>query len=229
MALPEEVVGAIDLRRSALMPIDMQRRHVDPQIGYHLIDPDRTAAIVAAARSALETARDAQIPVVHVATWSRRPSPWGPVDHRNPFWEYQTGKIIPGMGKPRQSGKNLEGSVYAEILPDLAPRGDEPVVVKRRYSGFYGTDLELVLRGCGVKTLFFCGVNTNNCVLATVYDAFSRDFRVVVLSDACGSMNGDEYHRFALMEIEAALGFTMTASEFRALVERKGSVPRATR
>jgi biuret amidohydrolase len=223
MAIPAEVLDAIDLRRSALVQIDMQRRHVDPQVGYHLIDPTRTAAIVAAARSTLEAARQAQIPVVHVATWSRRPSPWGPLDHRNPFWEYQTGKIIPGMGKPRQSGKNLEGSVYAEILPDLAPRGDEPVVVKRRYSGFYGTDLELVLRGCGADTLFICGVNTNNCVLATVFDAFSRDFRVVVLSDACGSMNGEAYHRFALMEIEAALGFTMTATEFRELIERKGT------
>lgn len=229
MAIPDEVAHAIDVSRSALALIDMQRRHVDPQVGYHLIDPARTAAIVAAARSALETAREAQIPVVHVATWSRRPSPWGPVDHRNPFWEHQTGKIIPGLGKPRQSGKNLEGSVYAEILPDLAPRGEEPIVVKRRYSGFYGTDLELILRGCGADTLFICGVNTNNCVLATVFDAFSRDFRVVVLSDACASMNGDEYHRFALMEIEAALGFTMTASEFRALAERKGTVRQPAR
>ena len=221
MGMPDEVADAIDVRRSAYVQIDMQRRHVDPQVGYHLIDPGRTAAVVAAARSALETARAAQIPVVHVATYSRRPSPWGFVDHHNPFWQYQTGKVIPGMGKPRQSGKNVEGSVYAEILPELAPQHDEPVVVKRRYSGFYGTDLDLILRGCGAETLFICGVNTNNCVLATVYDAFSRDFRIVVLADACGSMNGDPYHQFALMEVEAALGFTMTTAEFRGLVERK--------
>ncbi len=226
MPIPDEVSTAIDLTKSAYVLIDMQRRHVDPQVGYHLIDPARTAPIVAAARDALETARGAQIPVVHVATWSRQPSPWGSVDRRNPFWEYQTGKMIPGLGRPRQSGKNLEGSVYAEILPELAPRNDEPVVVKRRYSGFYGTDLEIVLRGCGAETLFVCGVNTNNCVLATVFDAFSRDFRVVVLSDACGSMNGDEYHRFALMEIEAALGFAATAMEFRALVQHKAAVRR---
>jgi biuret amidohydrolase len=226
MPIPDEVATAVDLMKSVYVLIDMQRRHVDPQVGYHLIDPARTDAIVAAARDALETARSARIPVVHVATWSRRPSPWGPVDHRNPFWEYQTGKMIPGLGRPRQSGKNLEGSVYAEILPALAPRDDEPVVVKRRYSGFYGTDLEVVLRGGGAETLFICGVNTNNCVLATVFDAFSRDFRVVVLSDACGSMNGEDYHRFALMEIEAALGFTATAAEFRALVQRKAAVRR---
>jgi len=228
MALPQEVADGIALDRSAYLQIDMQRRHVDPGVGYHLIDPAKTAGIVTAARAALETARAANIPTVHVATYSRRPSPWGFADHRNPFWEYQTGKIVPGMGKPRQSGKNVEGSLYAEILPELAPQRDEPVVVKRRYSGFYGTDLENILRGLQAETLFICGVNTNNCVLATVYDAFSRDFRIVVLSDACGSMNGDDYHRFALMEIEAALGFVITVGEFRALVERRraAGVPR---
>jgi nicotinamidase-related amidase len=221
MALPTEVEASVALDRSAYIQIDMQRRHVDPSVGYHLIDPTQTADIVAAACGALETARRADMPVVHVATHSRRPSPWGFVDHRNPFWEYQTGKIIPGMGRPRQSGKNVEGSIYAEILPELAPQRDEPVVIKRRYSGFHGTDLENILRGLRAETLFICGVNTNNCVLATVYDAFSRDFRIVVLADACGSMNGEEYHRFALMEVEAALGFVMTTAEFAAMVERK--------
>lgn len=226
MPIPDEVAAAIDLAKSACVLIDMQRRHLDPQVGYHLVDPARTAAIMAAAHAILETAREAQVPVVHVATWSRRPSPRGSVDHRNPFWEYQTGKMIPGLGKPRQSGKNIEGSLYAEIVPALAPRDGEPVVVKRRYSGFYGTDLEVVLRGCGADTLFMCGVNTNNCVLATVFDAFSRDFRSVVLADACGSMNGDDYHRFALMEIEAALGFAATAAEFHALVQHKAALRR---
>ncbi len=218
MSLPQDVARVIDLERSAFLLIDMQRRHLDPTVGYHLVDPSQIAAIVGAARAALQAARQAQIPIVHVNTYSRLPSPWGFSDHRNPFWEYQTARIIPGLGKPRQSGKNLAGSVYAEVIPELAPQRNEPVVVKRRYSGFYGTDLETVLRGLGVETVFLCGVNTNNCVLATAYDAFSRDFRIVVLSDACGSMNGEDYHRFALMEVEAALGFTMTAAEFAALV-----------
>lgn len=219
MTLPDEVASAIDLSRSALIPIDMQRRHVDPAVGYHHVDPSRIAGIVAAARRAVAAARARKLPVVHVITYARRPSPWGPADHRNPFFAYQTGKVIPGLGRPRQTGKNIEGSIYAEVLPDLAPAHDEPVVVKRRYSGFYATDLELVLRGLGIETVFLCGVNTNNCVLATAFDAFSRDLRIVVLADACGSMNGDEYHRFALAEVEAALGFVMTTAEFQALVE----------
>lgn len=227
MALPHEVADRIELAASAYVQIDMQRRHVDPRVGYHLIDPAKTGAIVAAARAALETARSAGVPVVHVATYSRRPGPHGFVDHHNPFLEYQTGKIVPGMGRPRQSGKNVEGSAYAEILPELAPVNDEPVVIKKRYSGFFQTDLELVLRGLGATTLFLSGVNTNNCVLATVYDAFSRDFRIVVLADACGSMNGDAYHEAALRQVEAALGFVMTVEEFRTLVAAKRAAARA--
>lgn len=221
MALPPEMVDEIALDRCAYIQIDMQRRHVDPQVGYHLIDPAKTAGIVAAARGALTAARAAGVPVVHVATYSRRPGPHGFADNHNPFLRYQTGKIIPGMGRPRQSGKNVEGSAYAEILPELAPERDEPVVIKKRYSGFFQTDLELVLRGLGAETLFVCGVNTNNCVLASVYDGFMRDFRMVVLADACGSMNGEEYHRAALRQVEAALGFTMTAAEFQTLLAQK--------
>lgn len=221
MPLPSEVEAQIEPADSALILVDMQRRHVDPSVGYHLVEPEKTASIVAAARRALDAARLENLPVVHVATYSRRPSPWGFVDHANPFFAYQTGKIIPGLNRPRQSGKNVEGSIYAEILPELAPQRDEPIVIKRRYSAFYGTDLELVLRGLGTQTIFVLGVNTNNCVLATVYDAFSRDLRVVVLSDACGSMNGEEYHAFALRQVEAALGFTMTVGEFADFVARR--------
>jgi biuret amidohydrolase len=223
VSIPIEVQDRIAVTNCALLCIDMQRRHLDPEVGYHLVGPEFAAAILDPSRRVLDAARRLRVPVVHVITYSRRPSPWGFTDHRNPFWEYQTGKIIPGMGKPRQTGKNVEGSAYAEVMPDLAPRSDEPVVVKKRYSGFYATDLELLLRGLRVETLFLIGVNTNNCVLATAFDAFSRDFRIVVLADCCGSMNGVEYHHFALKEIEAALGFVSSSDEATALLGRAAS------
>jgi len=220
VAIPEEVRGDIRPERSALIPIDMQRRHLDPAVGYHLVSPEFAAAILAPARRVLEAARGLRMPVVHVVTYTRRASPWGFADHRNPFWAYQTGKLIPGLGAPRQSGKNVEGSIYAEVMPEVAPRHDEPVVVKRRYSGFYATDLELVLRGLGVETVLLMGVNTNNCVLATAFDAFSRDFRIVVLEDCCGSMNGRDYHLLALREVEAALGFVSSSEEVVEVLEQ---------
>lgn len=213
MPLPKEIVDAYVPSRSAFIQIDMQRRHVDPNVGYHLVDAAKSTAIVQASERILASVRAANTPLIHVATYSRHESPWGFADANNPFWKYQTGKIVPGMGRPRQMGKNIEGSTFAEILPALAPQRNEPVVVKKRYSGFYQTDLEMILRGLKVEMLFLWGVNTNNCVLATAYDAFSRDFGVAVIADACGSMNGDEYHVSALKQVEAALGFVTSVDE----------------
>lgn len=213
MPLPREIAEGLDPARAAFIQIDMQRRHVDPNVGYHLIDPGKTAAIVAASRNLLRIVRAADVPLIHVATYARHASPWGIIDQDSPFWKHQNGKIVPGMGRPRQMGKNVEGSAYAEILPELAPQRNEPLVIKKRYSGFHQTDLELMLRSLKTEMVFLWGVNTNNCVLATAYDAFSRDFLVAVVADACGSMNGDAYHQSALMQVEAALGFVVEVRE----------------
>jgi nicotinamidase-related amidase len=218
LSLPQEIVDAYLPARSAFIQIDMQRRHVDPDVGYHLVDAAKSAAIVKASARVLTSVRATNTPLIHVATYSRQESPWGFSDAASPFWKYQTGKTVPGMGQPRQTGKNLEGSKFAEILPALAPQRNEPVVIKKRYSGFYQTDLEMILRGLKVEMVFLWGVNTNNCVLATAYDAFSRDFCVAVISDACGSMNGDEYHLSALKQVEAALGFVTSVDEVESVL-----------
>lgn len=224
MPLPQEILDAYVPARTAFIQIDMQRRHVDPEVGYHLVDAAKATEIVQRSEKLLTAVRASNVPLIHVATYSRHESPWGFSDANSPFWRYQEGKTIPGMGRPRQMGKNVEGSVFAEILPALAPQRNEPVVVKKRYSGFYQTDLEMILRGLKVQMVFLWGVNTNNCVLATAYDAFSRDFCVAVIGDACGSMNGDEYHVSALRQVEAALGFVTSVDEVaRALSQARAA------
>src|SRR5919107_1493056 len=83
------------------------------------------------------------------------------------------------------------------------------VITKHRYSAFYGTDLEIILRGLGVTTVVIAGVTTENCCHATARDAFFRDFQVVFLADATatsgypdlgyGSMTAAEVHRAVLV------------------------------
>lgn len=223
MPLPAEILNSVDPSRAAFVQIDMQRRHVDPDVGYHLVNAAKAAAIVDRAKRILKEVRASKALMVHVATYARHPSSRGLVDMASPFWKYQHGKIVPGMGKPRDVGRNLEGSIYAEILPDLAPESGEPLVIKKRYSGFHQTDLEMILRGQKTEVVFLWGVNTNNCVLATAFDAFSRDFLVAVIGDACGSMNGDDYHASALKQIEAALGFVTTVDEVSEILRRSGN------
>lgn len=198
-------------RRPVLIVIDEQRRHLDPEIAYHpAAEGDRVLRQTA---RALEAARGAGVPVVHVKTHGRLPYGGEHIDVKNPFWSWQ--KEIPGAGVVRQKTRSEEGSPYAEIMPEVAPAANEPVVVKHRYSAFYSTDLELVLRGLGADAVVLAGVNTNNCVLGTAFDAHARDFGVFVLADACGSMNGPEYHANAIKQVHAALGWVLTVDEFR--------------
>jgi nicotinamidase-related amidase len=99
----------------------------------------------------------------------------------------------------------LEGTPGAEVVPELAPAPGEIVIPKRRYSGFFGTDLDTTLREKAVEELWLCGVCTNICVLYTAAEARMRGYRVVVLREAVGSFSVAA-HRFALEEMEKTLG-----------------------
>ena len=83
----------------------------------------------------------------------------------------------------------MAGSPGVAIFPEIAPRDDEIVITKHRFSAFYGTDLEIILRGLGVTTVVITGVTTENCCHATARDAFFRDFQVAFLSDATATVD----------------------------------------
>ncbi len=101
-------------------------------------------------------------------------------------------------------GKCLEGSPESEIHPDLAPRPDEKVVLKHRYSAFYNTDLETVLRCLKVEDLVIAGIMTNMCCESTARGAYCRDLRVFFPADGTGSVT-EEMHVASLLNL--AFGF----------------------
>lgn len=84
-----------------------------------------------------------------------------------------------------------EGSKGAEIYHEIRPLPNEKVILKHRYSAFYDTDLEMVLRNLGIDTTIICGTMTNYCCLSTMVDAFSRDFKIVFGSDINSTDNSD--------------------------------------
>lgn len=79
----------------------------------------------------------------------------------------------------------LEGDRATELADDLERRPDEPLIVKRRYSCFFGTDLEILLKGLKAETLILVGGLTDVCVHYTFVDAHQHDYRVRVVEDAC--------------------------------------------
>jgi ureidoacrylate peracid hydrolase len=76
-----------------------------------------------------------------------------------------------------------------EFHEDLDHRLTDAVIVKSRVSPFYATALEAYLRAQKIDTVIVCGVSTNNAVQAAARDAHDRDYRVIILEDACGAKN----------------------------------------
>ncbi|MEE8167860.1 MAG: isochorismatase family cysteine hydrolase [Candidatus Hydrothermarchaeales archaeon] len=98
----------------------------------------------------------------------------------------------------------VTGTKGAEIIEELDKREEDVVVKKKRYSAFYNTDLEEILKDRSVDTLVLTGVLTDICVLHTATDAAMRNYKVVVLKDCVASVN-EERHECALMHMQDVL------------------------
>ena len=75
----------------------------------------------------------------------------------------------------------------------VAPQESDFIATKHRFSGFVGTDLELVLRARGIETLLMTGCASNVCVETTARDGFNRDFRIIFVEDCCGAFSVEEH------------------------------------
>ncbi|MCI5836293.1 MAG: cysteine hydrolase [Veillonellaceae bacterium] len=102
----------------------------------------------------------------------------------------------------------IAGTPGAEIIAELAPAAGDIVISKRRYSGFFGTGLDLDLRELGITELFLVGVCTNICVQYTAADARNRGYEVHVYRDAVASFD-EAAHTMALSQMESVLGCTV--------------------
>ncbi|MCX8205457.1 MAG: cysteine hydrolase [Candidatus Nezhaarchaeota archaeon] len=99
----------------------------------------------------------------------------------------------------------LRGTWGAKVVSGLEPLKGDFVVEKRRYSGFYETGLDLLLRELGVDTLILTGVATEVCVQHTAADAYYRGYRLVVVED-CVKGVSEEAHRAGLEAMKRLYG-----------------------
>jgi ureidoacrylate peracid hydrolase len=93
------------------------------------------------------------------------------------------------MGGVAESQALVSNTWDAQIVDELEPEPRDYRIHKTRFSGFYGTQLEPLLRSLRVETLVVCGVTTNICVESTVRDAAQRDYRCFVPRDAVGEVD----------------------------------------
>jgi nicotinamidase-related amidase len=102
----------------------------------------------------------------------------------------------------------VEEGKAGELVAAIAPRADDPVVLKPRYSAFDATSLETVLRERGVDELVVAGTATEMCVFQTVTDALRLGFRAAVQADACATVD-EEHERLALLYLQRVLRVPM--------------------
>ena len=191
-----------DPKSTALLIIDMQRDFVMPGGFGEALGNDVTPlqATIAPTKRVLEAARRKAMLVIHTRE-----------GHRADLTDCPPSKLVRGRGKTRigdagPMGRILvRGEIGHDIVPELVPLPGEPVIDKPGKGAFYATDLELILRDRGIKTLIVCGVTTEVCVHTSVREANDRGFDCVVLEDCVGSYF-PEFQKAGLAMIKAQGG-----------------------
>jgi nicotinamidase-related amidase len=185
-------VPPFDAANSALLVVDMNRPFVD--VGYPLSTPNARVVLPRVAET--------------VAAFRRagRPVIWIVQGHHSVAHD-RGAHLAAWWTTPL-----LEGSEDVTLASGLEVAPGEKVILKRRYSAFYQTDLELTLRCLGIKRLAVAGVLTNVCPFTTAADAFMRDFDVYYLADATAAFNR-MLHVAGLCSIAAWFGHVVTTRE----------------
>ena len=208
----EAALARLDLRSTALLVVDMQNDFCHPDGYYHGIG--RSSELIRRAippiQVLLEAARRAGLVVAFTRLVHDPSQPDMPDRHR----------IAPGGWAARER-RLLPGSWGADVIDDLRPRPGEYVVDKADYSAFYGTNLEALLRRRGIRSLILVGTVTYACVLHTAFDAFARDFDVVIAAEGVSGWF-DELQEPTLRIVELLLGRVAPVSTVLAAIENSG-------
>lgn len=171
------------MERAALLIIDMQNDFVLEG------KPMRVAgarAVIPNARAVLACFREQNLPVFHIVRVHRPDGSDVEIIRKERF---------------RMQPFAVTGTHGAAIIDELAPLPGEHVLTKTRMSAFIGTELDLMLRNLGITTLYITGIQTPNCIRATVFDAIAWNYPVVLVDDAVGA-GSEEVHRANVRDME---------------------------
>jgi nicotinamidase-related amidase len=112
----------------------------------------------------------------------------------------------------------IKGTTGCLILSDLDVEPSDPVIVKKRYSAFFRTDLDNVLDQLRPDTIVLAGINTHACIRTTAIDAYQRDWPVVLASDCIDSYDR-EHHEISLKYMKGKLAGVLTNKEIRSALK----------
>ena len=108
----------------------------------------------------------------------------------------------------------IKGTPGARILDELVRDDSDIEIVKKRYSMFYGTDLDSLLQELETDSLILAGVNTHACIRTTAIDAYQRDFQVIIVPE-CVASKDLKHHEITLDYLDGGIATLMTLGELR--------------
>jgi ureidoacrylate peracid hydrolase len=213
-ARPEPIALAVS--QTAVIVIDMQNAYASPGgyldlAGFNISGAE---AVVSAIGPVLDTARAAGMPVIYFqngwdADYVEAGGPGSPNFHKSNA--LKTMRV-----RPELQGKLLaRGGWDYELVDALKPKPGDIVLHKTRYSGFFNSQLDSVLRSRGIRNLIFVGIATNVCVESTLRDGFFLEYFGVVLEDATHQAGPEFVQRAALYNIETFFGWVSSVADFK--------------
>lgn len=187
--------------RSALLLIDMENGFVEPQGGHCIRYAQST---VPACAQALDIARAKGIPVFFVKRIYRADG--SDVE----LTRYVAWKAGGRACMPASTGFNS-----AQAPEALRPQPGDYTIIKPRWSAFFQTELDLILRRLDVRRVILAGTTTPNCIRTTCYDAISLEYNVAVLTECCSSQT-EEIQRVNLEDMQRAGAVLLDNAAFAA-------------
>lgn len=188
--------GLVKMGKTALIIVDMVKDFTSPD---GLVYYPQNKEILPRIRTVLDLCREKGLLVIFLQHRHRRDKP---------------DKNLVNMRK-----NCVEGSGGEEIDPMLpVDEKNDYVIQKRRYSGFFGTDLDLVLREHDVRKLIIVGTKTNCCIRATVTDAYYLDYEPFVVRE-CVATNSEVVNDVHLTDIDKYLGHVISMEQLGALLQ----------
>jgi ureidoacrylate peracid hydrolase len=219
-ARPEPI--EIELRRTAVIVVDMQNAFVSKGGMFDTFGWDISAAegVIENNKKIIDAAHKAGCKVIYLKM-SYDPDYSNSGGPESPNWYKELGLVM--MKKnPEYWGKFVtKGSWDEEICEALKPEPWDIVVRKQRYSGFAGTNLDLILKTQNIKYCIYTGVATNVCVESTLRDGYSLDYWPIIASDAVNNAGPPMTQEATFWNVEALFGWVTTTDDFLRAVSGK--------
>lgn len=201
--------------QTAVVVVDMQNGY-STKGGYvdlRGFDISGARAVIQNIADTVDLAHKAGMPVVFLQNgWDPELKEAG--GSGSPNW-YKSNALKLMREKPELKGQLLaKGGWDYDLVDELTPGPDDIVLPKTRYSGFWNTQLNSILRARGIKNIVFCGIATNVCVETSIRDAFHNEFFAVLLEDACHQLGDDAIRDASIYNIEMFFGWVARCDDF---------------